>query len=143
MKDYWNKVALSPFFGSIMIKDKSYYIGKDAIDGFVYDWRSEEASPYYMYTSLTESDLDIKLVRNHTIEYKRYKSFMDLFNKLNPKNSNIVSSDEYLNQILKDQRLSKETHEIIHSIQNKQFEIISNLNNENILVNGCAGLVRL
>ena len=139
MKDYWNKVALSPFFGSITIKDKSYYIGKDAILGFVYDWRSVEASPYYMYTSLTESDLDIKLVRNHTIEYKRYKSFMDLFNKLNPKNSNIVSTDEYLNQILKDQRLSKETHEIIHSIQNKQFEIISNLNNENILVNGCAG----
>ena len=140
MKDYWNKTSLSPFFGSFIDKDGLKYIGKNEIDGYVYDWRSKEASTYYMFRSLQESDLNLSLVRSHTIEYKRYKAFIDLFNKENPDSVTLASSEDlYLARILADSRLSKETHDIITTIQNKQFEIISNLNNDNILVNGCAG----
>ncbi len=140
MKDYWNKVSLSPFFGSFIDRDGLKYIGKEAIEGFVYDWRSKDASTYYMYNSLLESNLGISLVRSHTIEYKRYKSFIDLFNREHKDSVTLAeSNDEYLSRILSDSRLTKETHDIINSIQNKQFEIISNLNSENILVNGCAG----
>ena len=139
MKDYWNKVSLSPFFGSFIDKNGLKYIGKEEIPGYVYDWRSKDASTYYVYRSLLNSNLEISLVRNHTIEYKRYKSFIDLFNKEYPNSITLATEDEYLSRILIDSRLTKETHDIINSIQNKQFEIISNLNNENILVNGCAG----
>ena len=139
MKDYWNKVSLSPFFGSFIDKNGLKYIGKEEIEGFVYDWRSKEASTYYVYRSILNSDLELSLVRNHTIEYKRYKSFIDLFNKEYPNSITLATEDEYLSRILIDSRLSKETHDIINSIQKKQYEIISNLNNENILVNGCAG----
>ena len=142
MRSFWNKVSLNPFFASIdSKKDGLVYIGKEQIDNLVYDWREKKASTYYMYNSLiANTDYDLSLVRNHTIEYKRYKGFVDIYNK-NSKDTilNKNTTDEYLTRLLSESRVSKVTHDIITSIQNKQYEIIANMNNENIIVNGCAG----
>ena len=50
-----------------------------------------------------------------------------------------VSGDEHLVRLLEEYRSQKQVHDIIKSIQQNQYRIISEKPERNILVNGCAG----
>lgn len=140
-KDFWRSVSNDPYFGSIKTtKDGTIYIGKQQIDELVMDYRDPIFKIYYQYNVLIgNKDLGICLVRDHIIHYHMYKDFIDKYNVDHPDDMYNDSTDKYLVRLLEYSRKSKETHDIIQTIQSNQYEIISSNSDNNIVVNGCAG----
>lgn len=147
MQSYWRKVSMSPFFASLKTKSQGiFYIGKYGINDLVIDWRDPKCSIYYNYsTALADKKIGLIYIREHEIDFRKYKGFIDKFNferedykeraGFNVSNLN----DKYLIKLLENSRNQKITHDIILTIQANQYNIISNTAKENLLVTGCAG----
>lgn len=143
----YNKILKEPFFGSFMTeKDGLVYVAKKELDGETLKWTNPICATYYNYTYLSNDEqLGLKLVRDHQIIDSRYKNFVDKFNILSSENNdnfgfNLETTiDKNLVMVIENERKSKKTHEIIATIQNTQYEIISDTESKNIVVSGVAG----
>lgn len=140
------KLEYSPYFGRIDFKEdnldtRKVYIGianveKD-LDYIIYDWRSPIASLFYDYSKgkakYTAPDGEIKgeilLKRQYKIEGKKLLRVFD-------NNLNIV--DDMLQEVLSSSSSDKMKN-IVNTIQQEQNEIIRNISNKNLIVQGIAG----
>ena len=140
------KLEYSPYFGRIDFKEdnldtRKVYIGianveKD-LNYIIYDWRSPIASLFYDYSKgkakYTAPDGEIKgeilLKRQYKIEGKKLLRVFD-------NNLNIV--DDMLQEVLSSSSSDKMKN-IVNTIQQEQNEIISNISNKNLIVQGIAG----
>ena len=147
--DYYKrllKVEYSPYFGRIDFKEddeeeKPIYIGITHVDKdlkhFVYDWRSPVASLFYDYgigpCKYESPDGDIKgymsLRRQYKIENKKLVRVFD---------SDLNVVDECLQEVLAE-KSSDKMKNIVNTIQGEQNEIIRNVTNKNLVVQGIAG----
>ena len=130
-----------PYFARIDINDSQLYIGKHPIAGFVIDWRSPESVMYYKYQMyINNTHTKLSLVRDFDIRVSKLLGFSDKYNLHNSQvgiNEN-NTTDKYLLKIMETMRENKEIHDIIQTIQNNQYNIITYAGS-NIVVNGCAG----
>lgn len=140
------KLEYSPYFGRIDFKEdnldtRKVYIGianveKD-LNYIIYDWRSPIASLFYDYSKgkakYTAPDGEIKgeilLKRQYKIEGKKLLRVFD-------NNLNIV--DDMLQEVLNSSSSDKMKN-IVNTIQQEQNEIIRNISNKNLIVQGIAG----
>ena len=140
------KLEYSPYFGRIDFKEdnldtRKVYIGianveKD-LNYIIYDWRSPIASLFYDYSKgkakYTAPDGEIKgeilLKRQYEIEGKKLLRVFD-------NNLNIV--DDMLQEVLSSSSSDKMKN-IVNTIQQEQNEIIRNISNKNLIVQGIAG----
>lgn len=140
------KLEYSPYFGRIDFKEdnldtRKVYIGianveKD-LDYIIYDWRSPIASLFYDYSKgkakYIAPDGEIKgeilLKRQYKIEGKKLLRVFD-------NNLNIV--DDMLQEVLNSSSSDKMKN-IVNTIQQEQNEIIRNISNKNLIVQGIAG----
>ncbi len=140
------KLEYSPYFGRIDFKEdnldtRKVYIGianveKD-LNYIIYDWRSPIASLFYDYSKgkakYTAPDGEIKgeilLKRQYKIEGKKLLRVFD-------NNLNIV--DDMLQEVLSSSSSDKMKN-IVNTIQQEQNEIIRNISNKNLIVQGIAG----
>lgn len=140
------KLEYSPYFGRIDFKEdnldtRKVYIGianveKD-LNYIIYDWRSHIASLFYDYSKgkakYTAPDGEIKgeilLKRQYKIEGKKLLRVFD-------NNLNIV--DDMLQEVLSSSSSDKMKN-IVNTIQQEQNEIIRNISNKNLIVQGIAG----
>ena len=140
------KLEYSPYFGRIDFKEdnldtRKVYIGianveKD-LDYIIYDWRSPIASLFYDYSKgkakYIAPDGEIKgeilLKRQYKIEGKKLLRVFD-------NNLNIV--DDMLQEVLSSSSSDKMKN-IVNTIQQEQNEIIRNISNKNLIVQGIAG----
>lgn len=140
------KVQYSPYFGRVDFKEdgediKKVYIGLTNIEKdlryFVYDWRSPIASLFYDYgigpCKYEAPDGEIKgymsLRRQYKIENNKLLRVFD--NDLN-----VV--DECLQEVLSE-KSSDKMKNIVNTIQSEQNEIIRNISNKHLIVQGIAG----
>lgn len=140
------KLEYSPYFGRIDFKEdnldtRKVYIGianveKD-LNYIIYDWRSPIASLFYDYSKgkakYTAPDGEIKgeilIKRQYKIEGKKLLRVFD-------NNLNIV--DDMLQEVLSSSSSDKMKN-IVNTIQQEQNEIIRNISNKNLIVQGIAG----
>lgn len=140
------KVQYSPYFGRVDFKEngeeeKPIYIGltnvqKD-LNYLVYDWRSPIASLFYDYGigpcmyEAPDGEISgyMSLRRQYKIENEELIRVFD--NDLN-----VV--DECLQEVLSESS-SEKMKNIVNTIQSEQNEIIRNISNKNLIVQGIAG----
>lgn len=140
------KIVNSAYFAHVDYKkDADLYIGKKSIPGYVIDWADKKAAYYYQHTIyVADQDLGINFVRDIELKDGVFFDYTDIYNKINraknSSNSNYAEiADKKLMQIIEQNRSTKEIHDIVESIQTKQYEIITQKMDDNSLVLGCAG----
>jgi len=136
----------NPFFGKIKVNfddedDEEYYIGITSIikdnDLIINDWRSPIANLFYNSKIGKTSYkaplgiIDCNLLQREQIKIK------------NRKIDRVVDSNIHLTDDELQETLSKSSNEkmknIVNTIQEEQNEIIRNVTDNNIIVQGCAG----
>ena len=146
-----------PYFARMDVVDdregyNSYYIGKCGDDKLeIVDWRAPLARRYYQKskTSFSINDYDYKLVLRRAIRAEsgkvldiknEYLSLSDYLSK-----EEIAGRDEelifdpFLKEILQSRKEKSEVLDIIETIQEKQFEIITLPERDEFILQGVAG----
>lgn len=139
------KSLKNPYFGRVDFESDGFlepiYIGINGIaknqDFYVYDWRAPIASLFYNYGTGPASyeapwgtiSGDISLKRQFKISNEKIERCF---------NSDLNIDDEYLQEILANASYEKMTN-IVNTIQREQNEIIRNVSDKYLIVQGIAG----
>ena len=146
-----------PYFARMdLIDDKegynSYYIGKKGdIRLEILDWRTPVARRYYQKScsTFTFGEYEYKTILRRAIRAKSGKildfknEFLSLKGYLAPEE--IANRDEenlldpFLTEIIKNRKEEAAVKDIIETIQEKQYEIITQPEQSNFVLQGCAG----
>lgn len=146
-----------PYFARMDLIDSvegynSYYIGKKGdVKLEIVDWRAPLAKKYYQKSKLTFSinEYDYKTVLRRALRTKEGKvedfknEFLSVKDYLSPEE--IGDRDEefvfdpYLREIIKSRKEESGIKDIIRTIQEKQYEIITCPERKNFVLQGCAG----
>ncbi|MBD5632602.1 MAG: AAA family ATPase [Clostridia bacterium] len=146
-----------PYFARMDVTDpkegyNSYYIGKRGDDGLeIIDWRAPLARKYYQKsrTSFSINEYDYQLVLRRALRTGNGK-ILDLKNEYLSlagylSKEEIAGRDEalvfdpFLKEILKTRKEKQEICDIIETIQEKQFEIITLPERDEFVLQGVAG----
>ena len=143
--ELYKRAASIPYFGKINCNFdgdiENVYIGITSIEKdnkfYVYDWRSPIASLFYNYelgpASYKIDTKEIKCNIDRKIQFKiKNGELIRCFD------SSINIDDEYLQEMLSNTNDKKLTN-IISTIQKEQNQIIRNVDDKNLLVQGTAG----
>ena len=146
-----------PYFARMdLVDDKegynSYYIGKRGdINLEIVDWRAPLARKYYQKSqilfSINEYNYRQVLRRALRTENGRFVDFKNEYLSLRDflTKEEIAGRDEeiifdpYLKEILRARKESSEISDIIETIQEKQYEIITRPERDSFVLQGCAG----
>ena len=146
-----------PYFARMDVVDdkegyNSYYIGKKGdLNLEIVDWRAPLARKYYQKSQILFSiiEFNYKLILRRALRTRNGK-LLDFKNEyLNLKDyltkEEIAGRDEeiifdpYLKEILKNRKEQSEISDIIETIQEKQYEIITKPERDSFVLQGCAG----
>ncbi len=146
-----------PYFARMDLVDpkegyNSYYIGKRGDVGLeIVDWRAPIARRYYQKSLLTFSinEYDYKTILRRAIKAKdgKVEDFKNEFlsvkdylsvEEINGRDEEILF-DPYLREIIRQRKDEPGIKDIIETIQEKQFEIITCPERENFVLQGVAG----
>lgn len=137
-----NAVLREPYFCHIDYSgNPELYLGKRAVHGWITDWADERASLYYQYQMyIGDKETGLNLVRDIIFsKSNKYKGYKDLYNKNAGKENIAKIADSHLSQIIEANQKNKKIHDIIESIQQNQYRIITSDRDRSSLVLGCAG----
>ena len=146
-----------PYFARMDAEDdkegyNAYYIGKKGdMNLGVVDWRAPLARRYYQkslrFFSINEYDYTVVLrraIRTHAGKVEsfcnEYLSVRDYLTKeeIGGRDQEIVL-DPYLREIIRARKDEESVRDIIETIQEKQFDLITRPERENFVLQGCAG----
>lgn len=146
-----------PYFARMDLVDpaegyNSYYIGKKGDEGLeIVDWRAPLAKKYYQKSRISFSinEYDYKTILRRSIRTRNgkaldfkneYLSVKDYLSReeIGGRDEEIIF-DPYLRQIIKARKDEENIQDIIETIQEKQFEIITLPDKTDFVVQGCAG----
>lgn len=146
-----------PYFARMDVQDdkegyNSYYIGKKGdLSLGVVDWRAPLARRYYQKSrrkfSINEYDYEVVLrraIRTHagkvtgfTNEHLSVRDYLTP-EEIGGRDEEIIL-DPYLREIIKARKDEESVKDIIETIQEKQFDLITRPERENFVLQGCAG----
>lgn len=137
----------SPYFGRIDFKEddkqniKNVYIGisslSKGLDYIIYDWRTPIAGMFYDYgIGRATYEAPQGSVSGEISLRRQYKTKEDKLIRVFDNNLNVV--DECLQEVLSEQGTDKMKN-IVNTIQTEQNEIIRNISDKNLIVQGIAG----
>lgn len=146
-----------PYFARMDLEDgkegyNSYYIGKRGDEGLeIVDWRAPLARKYYQKsrTSFSINDYDYKLVLRRALRTRAGK-VLDMKNEYLAVGDYLTAEeiagrdesvifDPFLKEILESRKEKHEITDIIETIQEKQYEIITLPERSEFIVQGVAG----
>ena len=155
--DSYKGFFVEPYFARMDLYDdkegyNSYYIGKRGdINLEIVDWRAPLARKYYQKSQINFSinEYNYKLILRRAIrtangklvDFKNeYLSLRDYLTKeeIAGRDEEIIF-DPFLKEILKEKKEQSEITDIIETIQEKQYEIITKPERDSFVVQGCAG----
>ena len=148
---------VEPYFARMDLIDaqegyNSYYIGKKGdLEMEIVDWRAPLARKYYQKSQIQFSinEYNYKLVLRRALrtangkfldfknEYLSLKEFLTK-EEIAGRDEEIIF-DPYLKEILRTRKESVEISDIIETIQEKQYDIITKPERDNFVLQGCAG----
>ena len=146
-----------PYFARMDLVDNvegynAYYIGKKGnVKLEIVDWRAPLARRYYQKScsAFRINEYEYKTVLRRAIQTKSGKvldfknEYLSLKDYLSPEEiagrdeENIL--DPFLREIIKSRKEESAVKDIIQTIQEKQYEIITQPENKNFVLQGCAG----
>ena len=148
---------VEPYFARMDLFDdkegyNSYYIGKKGdINLEIVDWRAPLARKYYQKSQILFSINDyhykqilrraLRTQNGRLIDFKNeYLSLRDYLTKeeIAGRDEEIIF-DPYLKEILRSRKEQSEISDIIETIQEKQYDIITRPERESFVLQGCAG----
>lgn len=135
-------ILKEPYFCHIDYKDDcELYIGRQAIYGWVTDWADKRASLYHQYEMyIGDKKTGLNFVRDIHINNYAYKGYKDKYNRDSGHKKEILKfTDTHLAKIMAANQKDKRIHDIVESIQQNQYNIITSDKDRDILVLGCAG----
>jgi DNA helicase IV len=146
-----------PYFARMDLVDQidgynSYYIGKKGdVKLEIVDWRAPIARKYYQKSraGFSINEYDYKTILRRAIRAKEGKivDFRDEFlavrdyltsEEIGGKDKEIIY-DAYLQEIIDERKEEPSVKDIIETIQEKQYEIITQPDEKNFVLQGCAG----
>lgn len=146
-----------PYFARMDLEDEkegynSYYIGKRGDEGLeIVDWRAPLARKYYQKsrTSFSINEYDYKLILRRALRTKSGKildmknEYLSVKDYLSPgeidgRDESIIF-DPFLKEILNSRKEKREITDIIETIQEKQYEIITLPERAEFILQGVAG----
>ncbi len=139
------KSLINPYFGRVDFENDGFsdsiYIGINGIvkdlDFYVFDWRSPVASLFYNYGIGPASyEAPAGIISGNVTLKRQYKINGETIERCF--NSDINIDDEYLQEILSNSSSDKMTN-IVNTIQREQNEIIRNIVDKYLIVQGIAG----
>jgi len=146
-----------PYFARMDVTDdkegyNSYYIGKHGDEGLeIVDWRAPLAQKYYQKsrTSFSINDYDYKLILRRALRTGKGKvldmknEYLNLSGYLSKEEiagrDEVLVFDPFLKEILRTRKEKQEICDIIETIQEKQFEIITLPEADRFILQGVAG----
>ncbi len=146
-----------PYFARMDVVDEkegyhAYYIGKKGdVNLEIVDWRAPLAVRYYQKScvSFRINDYNYRTVMRRALDVKNGKllSFRNEYLSVRDvlSSEEIAGRDEeilfdpYLRTILQERKEDDSIRDIIRTIQEKQFEVITRPERENFVLQGCAG----
>lgn len=146
-----------PYFARMDVTDdkegyNSYYIGKHGDEGLeIVDWRAPLAQKYYQKsrTSFSINDYDYKLILRRALRTGKGKvldmknEYLNLSGYLTKEEiagrDEALVFDPFLKEILRTRKEKQEICDIIETIQEKQFEIITLPEADRFILQGVAG----
>ena len=146
-----------PYFARIDVVDdkegyNSYYIGKKGdVNLEIVDWRAPLAVRYYQKSRVRFSinEYDYRTVLRRALSVKNGKlldfknEYLSVKDVLTPEEiagrDEEILFDPYLRSIIKSRKDDAGIRDIIETIQEKQFEIITRPERESFVLQGCAG----
>ncbi|MBQ2701949.1 MAG: UvrD-helicase domain-containing protein, partial [Clostridia bacterium] len=155
--DVYRPFFEEPYFARMDLIDNvegynSYYIGKKGdVKLEILDWRTPVARRYYQKSCsfFTFNEYEYKTVLRRAIRAKSGKvedfknEYLSLKDYLSPEEigdraeENML--DPFLREIIKNRKEEPAVKDIIETIQEKQYEIITCPEEENFVLQGCAG----
>lgn len=143
-EERYKDIISSPYFAKLELgkyASSQVYIGNRGVpesDNQVLDWREPVAQLYYTKNPIEYKKYDLKCIRKFDIYGGSFCGYYDSYQKdLESDNSGII--DDFFLSVIKQKREDKELQDIIQTLQDKQFEIVSLPSELNIRVQGCAG----
>ena len=136
-----NRVIRKPYFCHVDYKyNAELYLGKQQVAGWITDWADEQASLYYQWQMyIGNEDKKLELVRDVHISDGDYQGYTDLYNAHQKETKSNTVADQHLAQIIAANQKNKKIHDIVESIQQNQYRIITSNMDTPLLVLGCAG----
>ncbi len=146
-----------PYFARMDVTDdkegyNSYYIGKHGDEGLeIVDWRAPLAQKYYQKsrTSFSINDYDYKLILRRALRTGKGKvldmknEYLNLSGYLSKEEiagrDEALVFDPFLKEILRTRKEKQEICDIIETIQEKQYEIITLPEDAQFILQGVAG----
>ena len=146
-----------PYFARMDVIDgqegyNSYYIGKKGdVNLEIVDWRAPLAVRYYQKSRVNFSinEYDYRTVLRRALSVKNGKilgfknEYLSVRDVLTPEEiagrDEEILFDPYLRSIIKDRKDDVRVRDIIRTIQDKQFDIITRPERESFVLQGCAG----
>ncbi len=146
-----------PYFARMDVTDEkegynSYYIGKKGdVNLEIVDWRAPLAVRYYQKSriSFQINEYDYKAILRRALSVKNGKvlgfknEYLSVKEELTPEEiagrDEEILFDPYLRSIIKSRKDDTKVRDIIETIQEKQFEIITRPERESFVLQGCAG----
>ena len=130
-----------PYFCHVDYReDDELYLGKQAVYGWITDWADKRASLYYQYQMyIGDEKTGLNIVRDIKFFNSKYSGYKDLYNKTRSNEEAVRVADTHLLQIIEANKKNKRIHDIIESIQQNQYRIITSSKDRSSLVLGCAG----
>ena len=148
---------VEPYFARMDLYDdkegyNSYYIGKKGdVNLEIVDWRAPLARKYYQKSQIVFSINEynykqilrraLRTANGRFLDFKNeYLSLRDYLTKeeIAGRDEEIIF-DPYLKEILRARKEQSEISDIIETIQEKQYEIITKPEQESFVLQGCAG----
>ncbi len=146
-----------PYFARMDLVDQiegynSYYIGKKGdVKLEIVDWRAPISRKYYQKSraAFSINEYDYKTILRRAIRAKEGKvldfrdEFLSVKDYLTPEeiggNDKETIYDSYLREIIEERKEEPGIKDIIETIQEKQYEIITQPDDANFVLQGCAG----
>lgn len=146
-----------PYFARMDLIDNvegynSYYIGKKGdIKLEILDWRAPVARRYYQKScsNFTFGEYEYKTILRRALrtkdgkvldfknEYLSLKDYLSVEEIADRDEENVL--DPFLREIIKNRKQESAVRDIIETIQEKQYEIITQPEDKNFILQGCAG----
>ena len=137
----------SPYFGKLIFKNEEFnetypiYVGINTVekdmDFFVFDWRAPISSMFYNYElGKAEYDAPDGKIKGEILNKRQFK--IEKGKLIRCFDSSINIEDEFLQEILSKESTDK-MQNIVSTIQKEQNEIIRNLKDKFLIVQGSAG----
>lgn len=147
-KDIILEMIDKPYFGRLNFSKndiKTIYIAERSmpeIDKSIYDWRKPICQVYYQQNSIMYDKYGLELIRKFDIHNGSFCGYYDSYirkhgTRTDKKEDKIIN--DFLINVIKNQRKNPVIHDIIQTIQNTQYEIISEEIDKNLIIQGCAG----